>query len=150
MCLVPTDGPLYPPAYMVVAMGLAVKWACTRFAMRHWFGIPPSVDQDMMMSLRWRLGNVMGFSLLVQSWALIESSGPLHFGPAAFMFIGGSSALFLYTVIPFGYVPSLGALMIRKPAFRGLPLLTLSVLFPRLWQRALISSLRLTTSTRTA
>ena len=49
-------GPLYPPAYLVVALGLSLKYYATRFGLRHWFGLPPTVDQDMMMSLRWQLG----------------------------------------------------------------------------------------------
>jgi hypothetical protein len=69
------QGPLYPIAYLIVAFGLAFKWLATRFAMRHWYGQPPSVDQDMMMSLRWRMGNMAGVALLVKWWALNTASG---------------------------------------------------------------------------
>ena len=95
-------GPIFPPAYLVCSIGLAIKWLCTRVAMRHWFADPPSVDQEMMMTLRWRLGQVICISLIVQCCAISQASGPDNLGPGLFMSIGGSIAVLAYTLTPLG------------------------------------------------
>jgi hypothetical protein len=109
-------GPLYPLAYLITAVGLILKWLCTRFAMHTWYGFPVNIDQEMMMALRWRLGNVAGIACLVQCLCIAETVGLV--GSAASWATLGSKALeaagltlfgtpillFLYTIIPLGYI----------------------------------------------
>jgi hypothetical protein len=99
-------GPLFPIAYLLTALGLALKWICTRFALRHWHSNScPSVDQEMMLTFRWRLGQVLGLSLVVQCLALANSTGTSVV--AGTFFIGASVLLGAYTVAPLGYFQSL-------------------------------------------
>lgn len=97
-------GPLYPLAYLLTAVGLALKWLCTRFGMRHWYGIPPTVDQEMMLSFRWRLGNVFGIALIVQCLAVAQAAGPDNYlETGLYLSVGGTFLLLTYTLVPLGY-----------------------------------------------
>jgi len=97
-------GPLYPLAYLLTAVGLGLKWLCTRFGMRHWYGIPPTVDQEMMLSFRWRLGNIFGIALIVQCLAVAQSAGPDNYlETGLYLSVGGTLLLLTYTLVPLGY-----------------------------------------------
>ena len=99
-------GPLFPIAYLLTALGLALKWICTRFALRHWQSNScPTVDQEMMLTFRWRLGQVLGLSFVVQCLALANSTGTSVVAGA--FFIGASVLLGAYTVAPLGCIQSL-------------------------------------------
>jgi hypothetical protein len=95
-------GPVYPISYLLVAIGLAFKWLCTRFGLRHWWSMPPSVDQKMTMAMRYRIGNAMGVGFVVQCLGMVSASGP-SVGVDMPFFIFGSIALGLYTFVPFTY-----------------------------------------------
>ena len=99
-------GPLFPIAYLLTALGLALKWICTRFALRHWQSNScPTVDQEMMLTFRWRLGQVLGLSFVVQCLALANSTGTSVVAGA--FFIGASVLLGAYTVAPLACIQSL-------------------------------------------
>ena len=60
-------GPLWPPAYLLTSVGLALSWICTRFGLRHWYRSPANVDADMMMHFRYRLALVLAFAIAMQT-----------------------------------------------------------------------------------
>lgn len=122
-------GPIYPLGYLLASIGLLIKFIGTRFGLRHWYAKPPSVDQEMTLSMRWRLGQMLGLGLVIQCVALNESTGPGtaararprpswlrvserptqrasparaagNFGPSSIVFLGGSILLICYTVAP--------------------------------------------------
>merc|ERR1719313_9333 len=71
--------------------------------MRNWYGIPPSVNQEMMMSLRYRLGNVLGVSFLFQVLSVYRASGPEPDGGDDVQFfqtVGTSIVLGMYVLVP--------------------------------------------------
>ena len=73
-------GPIWPFAYLLTSIGLALAWICTRFGLRHWYRHPSNVKGDMMMQMRLRVGNVLGLSVMVQCLATYEASGfPANF-----------------------------------------------------------------------
>lgn len=96
-------GPLYPIAYLVTAIGLFFKYFATRFGLRHWFGTPPTVDQEMMMVLRWRLGMISGISLIVQCAALANALPADSPQSGLLVFVGGTLLITIYTCVPLGY-----------------------------------------------
>lgn len=71
-------GPIYPLAYLITAVGLALTYLCTRVGMRYWYQRPGAVNQNMMMEMRRRLGNVLGLSVAVSCLATARSIGS-HF-----------------------------------------------------------------------
>ena len=94
-------GPIYPNAYLLTALGLAFKWLCTRFAMRNWYAFPMGVNQEMMMALRWRLGNCVGVSVIVQSLAIAQATGILD-GSTSSLKDAGSKGLEGVGLVLFG------------------------------------------------
>lgn len=107
-------GPLYPPAYAITALGLVLKWFCTRFGMHTWYAFPVNIDQEMMMALRWRLGNVCGVSAILQAIAIAQSvglgladlnseNGSKALSTAGLQLFGTPILVLLYTIIPLGY-----------------------------------------------
>ena len=104
-------GPLSPPMYFITSFGLFYKWICTRCAMRLWWAFPASINQEMMMSMRFRIGNVLGISLIVECLALMESMGRDEDGRTlkrvGITLVGAPICLFLYTFLPCGYIKEL-------------------------------------------
>ena len=113
-------GPLYPIAYLLTAFGLVLKWLCTRFAMRHWYAHPANIDQEIMMSFRWRLGNLFGVGVIVQCIALSQATGLTSGGDiststadrkaleaAGLVLFGAPILTLIYTLFPLGVFKSL-------------------------------------------
>ena len=67
-------GPLWPCAYLLTAIGLALSYFCTRAGLRHWYRMPANVQGDMMLIMRWRLGNVAALAVLCQILATHDAS----------------------------------------------------------------------------
>ena len=96
-------GPIYPISYLVTTITLVIKWWCLRYGLRHWYSNPPTVDQEMMMTLRWRLGQVIGIALIIQCFALHSAAGEENLDVPMLMFVAGGLSILLYTVIPLGF-----------------------------------------------
>lgn len=69
-------GALYPPAYLLTALGLTLSYFCTRCGMRYWYARPSDINQEMMMKMRRRIGNVVGLSVFIQVCALNVERDP--------------------------------------------------------------------------
>ena len=106
-------GPLYPIAYLLTAVGLLLCWFCTRVGMRYWFKKPPNVDQEMMMELRLRLGNVMGIGTAVQCIATYYAMGDGGFGAAGVLLVGAPLVCVLYAACPLERIPRYGEMFKR-------------------------------------
>ena len=106
-------GPLYPIAYLLTAVGLLLCWFCTRVGMRYWFRKPPNVDQEMMMELRLRLGNVMGIATAVQCIATYYAMGEGGFDAAGVLLVGAPLVCVLYAAYPLERLPWYGEMFKR-------------------------------------
>lgn len=98
-------GPIWPLAYLLTAIGLALSWICTRAGLRHWYLAPADVKADMMMLMRWRLGNVLGLSLLVQMLAGYYATNYENanaFSASGVLLIGGPLVMSIYCLLPLG------------------------------------------------
>lgn len=106
-------GPIWPPAYLLTSIGMFIAWICTRTGLRHWFERPANVQGDMMMAMRWRLGQVLLLSIVCHSLALASATGPTladgisareqgTLPSAAIIYIGAPILVVLYAIIPLG------------------------------------------------
>jgi len=98
-------GPIYPMAYVLTAIGLSFSWLMTRCGMHYWYAMPADVHQDMMMVFRYRLGHIIGLSVMLQAWATAEamgSDGGFHSGGV--VVVGGPILVVLYALIPLGFL----------------------------------------------
>ena len=97
-------GPIWPPAYLLTSIGLALSWICTRFGLRHWYRCPANVQGGMMLRMRWRLGNVLGLAVVVQCIAVVAASSPdsLTNRTQMLVLVSGPLALFVYALLPLG------------------------------------------------
>jgi len=95
-------GSIYPMAYAITSAGLLLSWFCTRIGIRLWFQKPPTVDQEMMMELRLRLGNVMGVATVVQWAATWNALGSGGYGASSIVLAGGPLCCIVYALIPLG------------------------------------------------
>jgi hypothetical protein len=68
---------------------------------------PAAVNQDMMMELRRRLGNVVGLAVVVQVAATFQAmgSGERAFASGGVIIVGAPILVFVYTVVPLGFFP---------------------------------------------
>lgn len=116
MSLALVFGPIYPIAYIITAMGLVFKYFCARIAMKTWMGFPANIDQEMMMALRLRLGQMTGFGVIVQCCAIVQSVGLIGLDPswsetgkqaldaASWSIFGTPVIVFLYAAVPLGFL----------------------------------------------
>lgn len=86
LCLI--YAPLWPWAYLLTAVALALSYWCTKFAVAYWYKKPPMVSEEMMSSFRSRLGFIMLLHAIVAIFASKASSDrddsePFAMGAAA-------------------------------------------------------------------
>jgi len=97
-------GPLYPPAYLLTAIGMLISYFCTRFGMRWWYARPHEINQEMMMRMRRRLGNVCAFTVALQALATMRNLGHGGFSAVGVIVIGAPLAVVVYAIVPLGFL----------------------------------------------
>ena len=99
-------GPIWPMAYLYTSLGLVLSWWCTRIGLREWYKFPANVQADMMMLMRWRLGNVLGLAIMVQFLAMYYATnvdGP-GFGATSSALVVAPLAVGVYVLLPLGLI----------------------------------------------
>ena len=107
-------GPLYPPAYMLTALGLGFSWVASRIALRYYYKRPESVNQEMMLEMCRRLGQTLGLSLIFQivavnraitrrTWAEEDGNEYVEYewGTVGILYLGGPLLLLVYWIFPY-------------------------------------------------
>lgn len=100
-------GPIFPAGYMVAALVMLWTYAMVRMGLRASYARPDAVSQELLMTLRRRLANVLILAVFVQCIATLRassSSPPNLPSPPIVLLVGKPLLLVLYAAVPLSLV----------------------------------------------